>query len=121
MHKLAQPVKLWYLSSFYRYERAQAGPLPPVLAGRRRGDRLDDPAVDAESIALPGDAARAPRHPGRRAAHRQPGHAGDPCVYRDKLQAHLRAHADELSEEVRGRIELNPLRAFDSDHRARSA
>src|SRR6202034_4025643 len=31
-------------------------------------------------------------------------------------QAHLRAHEGSLSEEVRGRIELNPLRAFDSDH-----
>ena len=25
MHKLRQPVKLWYLSSFFRHERAQAG------------------------------------------------------------------------------------------------
>ena len=40
MHKLAQPVKLWYLSSFFRSRGAAAGPLPAVLAGRRRGDRL---------------------------------------------------------------------------------
>src|SRR5690606_14426132 len=25
MHKLAQPVKLWYFGPFFRYERAQAG------------------------------------------------------------------------------------------------
>ncbi|MBA2767251.1 MAG: ATP phosphoribosyltransferase regulatory subunit, partial [Solirubrobacterales bacterium] len=25
MHRLPQPVKLWYLGSFFRYERAQAG------------------------------------------------------------------------------------------------
>ena len=36
--------------------------------------------------------------------------------YRDKLQEYLRAHESELSEEVVARIELNPLRAFDSDH-----
>src|SRR5262249_38314977 len=36
--------------------------------------------------------------------------------YRERLQAHLRAHADQLSADVRERIELNPLRAFDSDH-----
>ena len=36
--------------------------------------------------------------------------------YRERLQAHLRTHEAELSEEVRGRIELNPLRAFDTDH-----
>jgi len=28
--------------------------------------------------------------------------------------AYLRAHEDELSHEVRTRIELNPLRAFDA-------
>ena len=36
--------------------------------------------------------------------------------YRDTLTAYLRDHEDELSEEVRGRIDLNPLRAFDADH-----
>ena len=37
-------------------------------------------------------------------------------AYREQLQAHLRARADELSADVRSRIDLNPLRAFDSDH-----
>jgi len=32
------------------------------------------------------------------------------------FQAYLRAHEESLSEEVIGRIELNPLRAFDADH-----
>ena len=38
MHKAPQPVKLWYLSSYFRYERPAGRPLPPVLAdrGRRR-------------------------------------------------------------------------------------
>ena len=46
-----------------------------------------------------------------------PRHAGDPrAPTASELQAHLRAHEDQLSDEVRGRIDLNPLRAFDSDH-----
>ena len=44
------------------------------------------------------------------------GNAATRGAYRERLQAHLRAHADELAEEVRTRIELNPLRAFDSEH-----
>ena len=36
--------------------------------------------------------------------------------YREQLQAHLRAHAEDLAPEVRERIDLNPLRAFDSEH-----
>src|ERR1700685_824880 len=34
MHKRRQPVKLWYLSSFFRHERAQAGRHRQVLTGR---------------------------------------------------------------------------------------
>jgi histidyl-tRNA synthetase len=36
--------------------------------------------------------------------------------YRERLQEHLRANQHELSEDVRSRIDVNPLRAFDSDH-----
>src|SRR4029077_7140842 len=36
--------------------------------------------------------------------------------YREQLQRYLRQHEAELSDDVRSRIELNPLRAFDSDH-----
>ncbi len=49
MHKRAQPVKLWYLSSFFRAEAPQAGPLPPVLADRRGGDRLRRPGASTPS------------------------------------------------------------------------
>ena len=34
--------------------------------------------------------------------------------YRQELTAYLRAHEDGLSPEVVARIDLNPLRAFDS-------
>ncbi len=36
--------------------------------------------------------------------------------YREQLQTYLRANETSLSEDVRSRIELNPLRAFDSEH-----
>jgi histidyl-tRNA synthetase len=35
-------------------------------------------------------------------------------AYRDELTAYLRAHENELSAEVRARIDLNPMRAFDA-------
>jgi histidyl-tRNA synthetase len=38
--------------------------------------------------------------------------------YREELQGYLRAHEQELAEEVRTRIELNPMRAFDSSDRS---
>ncbi len=44
------------------------------------------------------------------------GGASARVEYRERLQAHLRSHEAQLAEEVRERIELNPLRAFDSEH-----
>jgi histidyl-tRNA synthetase len=37
-------------------------------------------------------------------------------AYLEELKAHLHAHEGELSNDVRERIDINPLRAFDSDH-----
>ncbi len=116
MHKLAQPVKLWYLSSFYRYERAQAGRFRQFWQVGAEAIGSDDPAVDAETIAL---LATLLEHLDIQDVQLRISSLGRPetrAAYRDKLQAHLRAHAGELSEEVRARIDLNPLRAFDADH-----
>ena len=52
MHKLRQPVKLWYLSSFFRYERAQAGRQRQFWQVGAEALGSEDPAVDAESIVL---------------------------------------------------------------------
>ena len=52
MHKLPQPVKLWYLSTFFRYERAQAGRYRQFWQIGAEAIGSDDPAVDAELIAL---------------------------------------------------------------------
>jgi histidyl-tRNA synthetase len=36
-------------------------------------------------------------------------------TYLDELKTYLRSRSDELSDDVRNRIDLNPLRAFDAD------
>ena len=98
--------------------RARAGrPLPPVLAGRRGGDRVRRPRRRRR-----GDRPAARRCCSElrvRGTRLRLSSLGTPvtrAAYRERLQAHLRAHAGELSEDVRSRIDLNPLRAFDSDH-----
>ena len=58
MHKRTQPVKLWYLSSFFRYERAQSGRYRQFWQVGAEALGSEDPALDAESIVLLGDAAR---------------------------------------------------------------
>jgi histidyl-tRNA synthetase len=116
MHKRRQPVKLWYLSSFFRHERAQAGRYRQFWQVGAEALGSDDPAVDAESILLLSGLLEAMGVRGVRLRVSSLGDATTRGAYREQLQAHLRAHADELAGEVRERIELNPLRAFDSEH-----
>jgi histidyl-tRNA synthetase len=116
MHKRAQPVKLWYLSSFFRYERAQAGRYRQFWQVGAEALGSEDPAVDAESIVLLGTLLEEMGVREIRLRLSSLGGGESRQRYRERLQAHLRANAESLSAEVRERIELNPLRAFDSAH-----
>jgi histidyl-tRNA synthetase len=116
MHKRRQPVKLWYLSSFYRHERAQAGRYRQFWQVGAEALGSDDPAVDAESIWL---LARLLEEMGVAEVRLRLSSLGSHAArreYREQLQSHLHANAEQLSEDVRKRIDLNPLRAFDSEH-----
>jgi histidyl-tRNA synthetase len=116
MHKLPQPVKLWYLSSFFRRERPQAGRYRQFWQVGAEAIGSDDPAVDAESILLLGELLEAVGVPETRLVIASLGSPESREGYREELKAYLRAHEDELSEEVVARIDLNPLRAFDAKH-----
>lgn len=116
MHKLPQPVKLWYLSSFFRYERAQAGRYRQFWQVGAEALGSDDPAVDAESIVLLGALLDEMGVREVRLRVSSLGSRESREEYRERLQDHLRAHEEHLAPEVRDRIDLNPLRAFDSTH-----
>jgi len=114
MHKLAQPVKLWYLSSFFRAEAPQRGRYRQFWQIGAEVIGSASPESDAELILLLADVLEA-------AGAREPrlliSSLGTPATraeYREELTAFLKAHADELSPEVVQRIDLNPLRAFDA-------
>jgi histidyl-tRNA synthetase len=116
MHKLPQPVKLWYFGPFFRQEKPQAGRFRQFWQVGAEAIGSDDPAVDAETILL---LQTLIYELGIESVTLRLGSLGTPetrAEYRDKLIAHLRAHESELSEDVRARIDLNPLRAFDADH-----
>ncbi len=115
MHKLAQPVKLWYLGAFFRSERPQHGRFRQFWQVGAEAIGSDDPGVDAETILLLAELLEALKVKARLRL----SSLGTPearADYRDELQRYLREHADRLSREVRDRIDLNPLRAFDADH-----
>ncbi len=116
MHKRRLPVKLWYLSSFFRHERAQAGRYRQFWQVGAEALGSEDPALDAESIVLLSELLAEVGVRDSRLRLSSLGSSESRGEYRERLKAYLRAHEDSLSEEVIRRIELNPLRAFDADH-----
>src|SRR5579863_4513600 len=114
MHKLPPPVKLWYLSSFFRAENPQKGRYRQFWQVGAEAIGSDSPETDAEVIVLLAELLDAMGVKGARLRLASLGQPETRGQYREELTAYLRAHEDELSAEVRGRIDLNPMRAFDA-------
>jgi histidyl-tRNA synthetase len=114
MHKLAQPVKLWYLGPYFRYEAPQAGRYRQFHQLGAEAIGSDSPLVDAELITLLDEILRDMGVAGLELRLSSLGSSEGRAGYRDELRAYLREHEGELSEEVRRRIDTNPLRAFDA-------
>jgi histidyl-tRNA synthetase len=114
MHKLVQPVKLWYWSSFYRAEAPQRGRYRQFWQVGAEAIGSPTAETDAELIVLLSDLLNAAGVRGTRLHLSSLGTSATRAEYRDELRAYLRAHEDRLAEDVRSRIDLNPMRAFDS-------
>jgi histidyl-tRNA synthetase len=111
----ALPAKLWYSGSFYRYERPQKGRYRHFSQVGAEVLGTEDPAVDAELIALAMDAYRDLGLTRVRLLLNSLGCHECRPVYRAALQDFLRGL--DLDVETRRRIEINPLRVLD-DKRA---
>jgi histidyl-tRNA synthetase len=120
MHKLPQPVKLWYLSSFFRAEAPQRGRYRQFWQVGAEVIGSPTPEADAELILTLAELIQAL---GVRETRLRLSSLGTPdtrAAYREELTAYLRGHEDGLAPEVVARIDLNPMRAFDaSDSRTR--
>jgi histidyl-tRNA synthetase len=116
MKTLPQPVKLWTSGPFFRHERPQAGRFRQFSQVDAEAIGSDSPLVDAEMVILLNDLLA---ELGVEGIRLRLGSLGSPearAAYLDELREYLRSHEAELSDEVRGRLDVNPLRAFDADH-----
>ena len=114
MHKRPQPVKLWYWGPFFRHEAPQAGRFRQFTQVGAEVLGSDDPAVDAEVIAVLADLLEEAGARQLRLRLSSLGTADTRREYSEELKAFLREHADRLAPDVQARIDANPLRAFDS-------
>ncbi len=105
------PVKLCYSGPFFRYERPQAGRYRQLQQVGVEAIGVDDPALDAEVIAVADAGFRALGLDGFRLEITSLG--DDTCrpQYRELLQEFL--FKLDLDEETRTRATINPLRVLD--------
>jgi histidyl-tRNA synthetase len=105
------PVKLCYAGPFFRYERPQAGRYRQLQQVGVEAIGVDDPALDAEVIAIADAGFRGLGLEGFRLEITSLG--DDTCrpQYRELLQDFLLSL--DLDEETRRRAEINPLRVLD--------
>jgi histidyl-tRNA synthetase len=114
MHKQPQPVKLWYLSSFFRAEAPQRGRYRQFWQVGAEAIGSAGPETDAELIVLLAELLEALSVREVKLRLASLGNPETRSEYRRELTEYLRANEARLAEEVRDRIDLNPMRAFDS-------
>lgn len=111
LDRVGLPVKLRYAGPFFRYERPQAGRYRQLQQVGVEAIGVDDPALDAEVIAVADEGFRALGLTGYRLELTSLGDADCRPAYRGLLQQFLAGVA--LDEPTRARAALNPLRVLD--------
>jgi histidyl-tRNA synthetase len=107
----ALPVKLCYAGPFFRYERPQAGRYRQLQQVGVEAIGVDDPALDAEVIAVADAGFRSLGLTGFRLEITSLGDADCRAEYRELLAQFLSGL--DLDEPTRARATLNPLRVLD--------
>jgi histidyl-tRNA synthetase len=107
----ALPVKLCYAGPFFRYERPQAGRYRQLQQVGVEAIGVDDPALDAEVIAVADAGFRALGLDGFRLEITSLGDDACRPRYRELLQEFL--FGLDLDEATRERAAINPLRVLD--------
>ena len=105
------PVKLWYAGQFFRAERPQLGRYRQFQQFGVEAIGTDDPALDAEVIAIADDGYRSLGLTGYRLELTSLGCATCRPPYREKLTAFLGTLDLDAATQERARI--NPLRVLD--------
>ncbi|MEO3809147.1 histidine--tRNA ligase [Sphaerisporangium sp. B11E5] len=111
LHNGRLPVKLWTMGPAFRYERPQAGRYRQLQQFDLEAIGTEDPAVDAETIAIAWQGYRSLGLTQVRLLLNTLGCAQCRPAYRAALQEFLRGL--DLDEATRRRVEINPLRVLD--------
>ncbi len=109
----AQPSKLYYNISCYRYEKPQAGRLREFHQFGAECYGAKGPAVDAEIIMLAENVLKELKIPGLRLNINSIGCPKCRSEYNKALRDYFKSCYDELCDTCKSRYEKNPLRILD--------
>ena len=108
-----QPVKLYYMGPMFRYERPQAGRYRQFVQFGVEAIGSDDPAIDAEVIAL---AMSLYKEMGLKKLKLVVNSLGDKDsrqAHREALINHFQPRIGEFCSDCQNRLEKNPMRILD--------
>lgn len=108
-----QPVKLFYNGPMFRYERPQSGRMRQFVQFGVEALGSDDPAIDAEVIALVMDLFREIGLNNVTLVINSLGDEESRISHREALIRHFKGTIDEFCEDCQRRLEQNPLRILD--------
>ncbi|WP_173916042.1 histidine--tRNA ligase [Halobacillus sp. Marseille-Q1614] len=108
-----QPTKLFYIGPMFRYERPQQGRLRQFVQFGIEALGSDDPAIDAEVMALAMDAYRELGLTSLTLVINSLGDKESREKHKEALISHFASHREELCSDCQVRLDQNPLRVLD--------
>ena len=116
-HKLygsmEMPAKLYYMGPMFRHERPQKGRQRQFTQFGIEAIGITNPEIDAETIALGVDVAKALGISSVKVAINTLGDDESRAAYRAALKEHFAPHIQDLCPDCHRRYEQNPLRILD--------
>ncbi len=113
MSNLPQPVKLYYISPIFRYDRPQAGRYRQHYQFGYEALGSDDPSLDAEVIDLAWQFYGSLGITGASIHFNSIGCRKCRPAYLDSLKKHYYEHTESLCPDCKVRLEKNPMRLLD--------
>lgn len=114
MKSQAQPVRLWYFGSFFRYDRPQAGRYRQLTQFGIEAIGSKSPSLDAEAINLQSNLYESLGLTNLRLSINSIGTGDARGRFIEAFRGYLRRYSEELSTESQSRLITNPLRILDS-------
>lgn len=108
-----QPVKLYYLGPMFRYERPQQGRFRQFVQFGVEALGSNDPAIDAEVIALAMDIYASVGLKNLELVINSLGDLESRKAHREALIDHFKPRINEFCSDCQNRLEKNPLRILD--------